>query len=107
MRRNLAETVSIADVAHRCRLSPSYFVRAFANSVGMAPYDWFLGQRIGLAQDLLAHSGSRLAEIALDCGFVDQSHFTNTFVRRVGLTPLRWRRLAQGVQFLPSMTYPT
>lgn len=33
-----------------------------------------------------------LAQVALECGFADQSHFTNTFVRRVGTTPYRWRR---------------
>lgn len=98
MCRNLGETVSISDVAHRCRLSLSYFVRAFANTVGMAPYDWFLGQRIALAQELLAQTSFPLAEIALECGFVDQSHFTNTFVRRVGTTPFQWRRHAWDAQ---------
>jgi AraC-like DNA-binding protein len=59
MRSNLAQTVSISDVAHRCRLSLSYFVRAFANTVGMAPYDWFLGQRIALAKELLVQKRRR------------------------------------------------
>lgn len=106
MREHLSETVSISDVARVCRLSLSYFVRAFANTVGAAPYDWFLGQRIVLAQELLAHTSPSLAEIALECGFVDQSHFTNTFVRRVGMTPLRWRRHALRVQALPNVVQP-
>lgn len=107
MREHLGETVSISEVARACRLSLSYFVRAFANTAGVAPYDWFLGQRIVLAQKLLARTSPSLAEIALECGFVDQSHFTNTFVRRVGMTPLRWRRHAQSVQSLPNMVHST
>ncbi|OYW82770.1 MAG: AraC family transcriptional regulator [Sphingobium sp. 32-64-5] len=101
MSANLGETVVISDLARACRLSMSYFVRAFTNTVGIAPYTWFIGQRIVLAQTLLAQSHSPLAEIALECGFVDQSHFTNTFVRRVGTTPLQWRREAWGERSLP------
>jgi AraC-like DNA-binding protein len=33
-----------------------------------------------------------LSEIALECGFVDQSHFSRVFVRRVGVGPRAWRR---------------
>jgi AraC family transcriptional regulator len=33
-----------------------------------------------------------LAEIALDCGFSEQSHFTRTFTRMVGTSPGEWRR---------------
>ena len=36
-----------------------------------------------------------LAEIALACGFADQSHFTRVFSRIVGVGPAAWRR-AQG-----------
>ncbi|WP_380871923.1 hypothetical protein ACFB49_28810 [Sphingomonas sp. DBB INV C78] len=104
MSANLGETIAISDLARACRLSMSYFVRAFTNTVGIAPYTWFIGQRIVLAKDLLAQSHYPLAEIALECGFVDQSHFTNTFVRRVGTTPLQWRRAAWGDRSLPRRT---
>lgn len=101
MNAKLGETIAISDLARGCRLSISYFVRAFTNTVGIAPYAWFIGQRIDLAKDLLEQSHFPLAEIALECGFVDQSHFTNTFVRRVGTTPLQWRREAWGDRSLP------
>ncbi|WP_231382217.1 helix-turn-helix transcriptional regulator, partial [Sphingobium indicum] len=101
MGTHLGQTIAISDVARACRLSMSYFVRAFSNTVGVAPYSWFIGQRIILAKDLLAQSHVPLVEIALECGFVDQSHFTNTFVRRVGTTPLQWRRAAWGDRSLP------
>jgi AraC family transcriptional regulator len=31
-----------------------------------------------------------VAEIALACGFYDQSHFTTTFVRLAGMSPRQW-----------------
>ncbi len=37
-------------------------------------------------------SGERLSDIAFDAGFADQSHFTNTFRRLVGMTPAAFRR---------------
>lgn len=94
MSERLASQVALDEVAERCRLSLCHFVRAFRNSVGVAPYHWFLSERIARSKILLAASPMPLAQIALECGFGDQSHFTNTFVRHVGETPGRWRRAA-------------
>lgn len=96
MDSRLTRDVEIAEIARVCRLSLCHFIRAFSNTVGIAPYQWFLSRRVALAQGLLAQTGLSLAEIALECGFVDQSHFTNTFVRHVGQSPGRWRRSSHG-----------
>jgi AraC-like DNA-binding protein len=53
---------------------------------------WFLGRRIAKAQYLLVNSGLPLAQIALECGFSDQAHFTNAFGKATGTTPARWRK---------------
>jgi transcriptional regulator GlxA family with amidase domain len=95
MMANLRSELAVADVARLCRLSLCHFVRAFRNTVGIAPYGWYLAARIDLAKGLLITTTTPLAHIALDCGFVDQSHFTNTFVRHVGRPPGRWRRDAE------------
>jgi hypothetical protein len=47
--------------------------------------------RIQRACALLRTSGMPLAEIALQCGFADQSHFSATFKRTMGSTPSAWR----------------
>lgn len=39
------------------------------------------------ARDLLVSSPLPIAEIAMACGFADQSHFTRAFSRVVGTTP--------------------
>ena len=96
MASRVGETMQVSELASACRLSMSYFVRAFANTVGVSPYSWFIGQRVLRAMTLLAQSGAPIAEIALECGFADQSHFTNTFVRRAGKTPRQWRKEATG-----------
>lgn len=92
MLARLRSEMAVPQIAGACGLSFSHFVRAFRNSVGIAPYQWFLAERIKLSKALLRQSGLPLAQIALECGFVDQSHFTNTFVRHIGVAPGQWRR---------------
>ena len=91
MRQRLESSVTMSDIALNCRLSVSYFERAFANSVGISPYAWLLEQRLMQAKDFLRIPSMPIAHIALDCGFTDQAHFTNTFSRKVGMTPGVWR----------------
>jgi AraC family transcriptional regulator len=51
-----------------------------------------LQQRVEYAKELLAHSKLSLIEIAHKCGFPDQSQFTTTFRRHLGVTPGQYKR---------------
>lgn len=92
MRGNLGSAISISEVASLCRLSLCYFVRAFTNTVGIAPYAWFVQQRIVRAKRLLSDTALPLVQVALECGFSDQAHFTKAFAKASGITPAKWRR---------------
>jgi AraC family transcriptional regulator len=92
MNANLAGDPSIAEVANECRLSSSYFTRAFKQTTGTPPYRWLTKQRVERAKELLRDPGRELADIAQLCGFVDQSHFSRVFSRSEGHSPGRWRR---------------
>ncbi|XUY28710.1 AraC family transcriptional regulator [Agrobacterium sp. rho-8.1] len=94
LRDSLEGEVSIAEVAEACNLSRGYFIRAFREATGMTPYQWLLNQRIDRARDLIRASNISLAEIAVACGFADQSHFTRVFSSVVGTSPGSWRRNA-------------
>lgn len=91
---NLEGNISISEVAQVCNLSRGYFIRAFRETTGMTPYQWVLRERIDRARDLLRTSNTPLAEVAVACGFSDQSHFTRVFAGIVGTTPGNWRRNA-------------
>nr|WP_210106729.1 AraC family transcriptional regulator [Neorhizobium galegae] len=91
---NLGGEISIADVAQACNLSRGYFIRAFRETTGMTPYQWLLGERVRRAQKLLQASDTPLVEVAMACGFADQSHFTRVFSTLVGASPGNWRRNA-------------
>lgn len=92
---NLSQSISLQDIADECGLSLAHFARAFKTSVGMTPHSWLQTRRIARAKDLLLTSTLDLANIALDCGFADQSHFTRTFSRLAGEGPGAWRRARQ------------
>jgi AraC family transcriptional regulator len=82
---------SIAELAESCELSQSYFIKAFKASFGRTPARWLMEYRIAHAKDLLRTDIS-IAEIAISCGFADQSHLTKTFSAVTGETPARFRR---------------
>jgi AraC family transcriptional regulator len=84
--------VPVKDLARECRLSRAHFSRAFRRSVGMAPHNWLIEQRIVLSKKKLRDDRLSLADVAMECGFSDHAHFTRHFARIVGVTPSAWRR---------------
>jgi AraC family transcriptional regulator len=93
---DLTGAVPLAEIAAACSLSSDHFARAFRRSTGLAPHAWLLQARVERAMALLRQPDPSLSEIALACGFVDQSHFTRVFGARVGITPRAWRDRVRG-----------
>jgi len=89
--RHLAGSVPLDDLARECGLSVSHFSRAFRRSTGLAPHRWLMHRRVEVAKNLMLAESMPLAEVAVACGFADQSHFTRTFGSLIGRPPARWR----------------
>jgi AraC-like DNA-binding protein len=98
---HLCGRLPIAEIATAVRLSPSHFARAFKRSVGCPPHQYMLKRRIEYAKGRMRDGEQSLAEIALDCGFSDQAHFTRCFKRCEGETPTAWFRRAT-IDVVPS-----
>jgi AraC family transcriptional regulator len=92
MRGDLGHPPTVRDVAEMCGLSAGHFSRAFKSSTGLAPHQWLTIERVKQAQAMMLASDARLVDIAGECGFADQSHFTRRFVRCVGISPGAWLR---------------
>lgn len=86
---SLAEIAAAAGV-HRVHLSRE-FRRYFSTTVG----EFLRRKRIEHACQLVSTTQIPLAEIAMTCGFSDQSHFSATFRRQIGLTPAKYRQSAR------------
>ena len=84
----------LGEIARTVHLSPFHFHRRFAELLGLTPKHYLLECQINQAKVELLAKKKELAQIATDCGFAHQSHFTSRFKQATGLTPTRWRRLA-------------
>ncbi|MBM7124478.1 helix-turn-helix transcriptional regulator [Dyella flava] len=91
MRENLVGGIALVDVANECGISVSCFVRLFKKSTGFSPHQWLVLQRIEKSIELMRDRKASLTHIAIASGFSDQSHFTRTFTRKMGVSPSVWR----------------
>ena len=92
MAANLAEPISLVEIAAATGLSRMHFAAQFRVATGLRPHEYLLQRRIERAQLLLLTSRMPLAELALEVGFKTQAHFTTVFARVVGETPNVWRQ---------------
>jgi AraC family transcriptional regulator len=98
-------SLRIAELAKACGLSASYFVQAFKKSIGMTPHRWLMRRRVEKARELLRKDELPVADIAIACGFANQSHFTRVFGAAAGCPPAEWRRRVQPVTLATAMSY--
>ena len=90
---NIARSFHISELAALAKRSDAQFCRSFKVSTGLTPSEYVLRQRVAHAKYLMQHSDFPLVQIALDCGFADQAHFTRRFRATIGQSPGLWRRL--------------
>jgi AraC family transcriptional regulator len=88
---HLDEKLSLDAIATELNLSVHYFCEIFTQSTGMPPCKYVLQQRVERAKQLLKQSDQPLTEIALDCGFANQSHFSRHFTKLAGIAPKKYR----------------
>ncbi len=93
---SLSGESSIAEVARVVGVHPVHLSRVFRRHVGMSPADYLRQRRLEQARALLRFTARPLSDIALTCGFSDQSHFSNAFRAAHGMTPSRFRTLHRG-----------
>jgi len=89
---NLSRDVSRDETARAVGMSPSHFSRIVRRELNRTFSSLVTSLRIERAKNLLARTDRSLVQIALDCGFCDQSHFSKAFRRHAGAAPLEFRR---------------
>jgi AraC family transcriptional regulator len=86
------EPLSLAEIATAVGVHLVHLSREFHRYNRCTVGELIRRRRVEHACDLLAHSDLSLAEIALACGFSDQSHFSMMFKRHTGITPSKFRK---------------
>ncbi|AWM86443.1 AraC family transcriptional regulator [Microvirga sp. 17 mud 1-3] len=87
---HLGQEAELASLAAMAGLSRSHFIRAFQRETGLTPHAYLLDRRVRAARRLLER-GETPGEVALACGFFDQSHLNRVFKARMGITPGAYR----------------
>ncbi|UFS70925.1 response regulator [Geomonas sp. RF6] len=100
MEENLARPLYLEGIARQACLSKFHFCREFKKFYGMSPMHFMLRRRIALATSLLDGDSAAISEVAIQCGFSDQSEFTKWFKKATGVTPSRYRNARKRCQTL-------
>ncbi len=87
----LEQRLTLQEIAAVADMSQYYFSRLFKQSTGATVHQYVTQQRIDRAKHLLRKHQLPLAEIAILCGFADQSHFTKNFRKLIGVSPKTYR----------------
>ena len=91
------ENVSLSQLSSLVNLSPYHLLRTFRDEVGLPPHEYQSQLRIAQAKRLL-REGLPIAQVALETGYVDQSHLSRHFKRLVGFPPGQYSPNSKNIQ---------
>lgn len=89
--RTFAEKPALADIAAEVGVHPVHLARSFRAHYGTSIGEHVRALRVAYARERIA-AGAALTVVAAEAGFADQSHFTRTFTRLLGVSPAEYRR---------------
>jgi AraC family transcriptional activator FtrA len=87
---------TINSLSRRVSMSPRTLQRQFQETVGLAPYDWLVRERVAIAKDLLQSKTYSLSRVAETVGFKSQETFRRHFRRVAGVSPISYRQRFAG-----------
>ncbi len=92
IQERFTEDLPVADLAKTAGLSVRQFERRFRKHLKTTPQEFIIKMRIFRACQLLRESNQSLGDLALECGFYDQSAFSRLFRKHMGATPMEYRK---------------
>jgi AraC-like DNA-binding protein len=88
---NFNSDINIKDICENIHVSPYHFIRMFKKETGLTPYYYLIFTRIEKAKELLSAKHFSISETAELCGFNGISHFSSTFKKMTGYSPVDYR----------------
>jgi AraC-like DNA-binding protein len=92
MERNFLYNLSLEEFARLAHRSISKFKRDFDMVFGISPGKWLMKKRLEYAGRLLHNSKKAVADIVIESGFTNITHFDRIFKKHFGATPLQHRK---------------
>lgn len=89
---NYFRAVDVGALAKRFGFSRSHFTMLFIKKVGESPYEYLTKIRVARAKEFLKSTDYSVEEIAYSVGFSSLQRFSDTFKKRVGVSPLNFKK---------------
>ena len=96
LRCGYAEKLSLGDLSREVNVHPVHLSRSFPQYFRCTLGEYVRNVRVERSLAFMSRRNLSLTEIAVTCGFADQSHFTRSFKRIMGFKPSTFRRLFSG-----------
>ena len=87
IKENIASKLTVDDIAASVGLSKYYFLREFKRLTGYTPVSYINILRCEYAKELLRSGKHKVREVAVMCGFENDSYFANVFKKHTGMLP--------------------
>ena len=84
-------TLCLNDIAGHAGVSPAYLSALFKKVYGQSISDTIAAQRTEAACQYLKSSNMSLKEISIRCGYANQYYFSNSFKKKIGMSPSAYR----------------
>ena len=94
LEENYLSSPSLTELAILAGVHQVHLSREFRKHYNCTIGEFIRKRRVEHACQLLSKSEAPLSEIALTCGFSDQSHFSAMFKAHIGLTPAKFREIS-------------
>ncbi len=94
LRKDLAEDLSLEEMAQQVFLSPFHFNRVFRQLTGIPPGQFHSALRLQAAKKLLLETGMSVFDVCFEVGYKSPSTFVRRFTDLVGVSPHQWRSQA-------------
>jgi AraC-like DNA-binding protein/mannose-6-phosphate isomerase-like protein (cupin superfamily) len=92
MKDNLENKISLKDIADAVGYSNSHLTTLFTHRTSFSPIVYYNQLKIQRACSFLQFSDMKIKEIAFRLGYYDPFHFSNSFIRQMGITPKEYRK---------------
>lgn len=89
------EPVSLRDVAVAVNLTPGHLTTVVKRRTGRTVQEWITERRLAEARRLLSQTDLPVDQVGRRAGYGDAGHFTRSFKRMHGVTPVQWRRASR------------
>lgn len=90
--KSISTRITIDDIAKKLYRSKNDINRQFKKQYNTTPHNFLVELRITKAKNMLVNSRKTIAEIANLLCFSSEFHFSNTFKKKVGISPSEFRR---------------